>query len=110
MAVRNRRSTILFVSQVYVPDPAAVGQHLAGAASELARRGHRVVAFTSARGYDDPSVRYPSREVRDGVEIRRFGVGTFGKRSIAARILGGLLFLGQAVVHGLLLRRLDTVV
>ena len=110
MASRNPRSTILFVSQVYVPDPAAVGQHLAGAASELARRGHRVVAFTSARGYYDPSVRYPARELRDGVEIRRFGVASFAKRSILARVLAGLLFLGQATVHGVLLRRLDTLV
>jgi colanic acid biosynthesis glycosyl transferase WcaI len=110
MVHRSERSTILFVSQVYVPDPAAVGQHLAGAAAELARRGHRVVTFTSARGYYDPSVRYPSREQRDGVEIRRFGVGSLGKRSILSRVLGGLLFLGQATVHGLLLRRLDTIV
>jgi colanic acid biosynthesis glycosyl transferase WcaI len=110
MASRNSRSTILFISQVYVPDPAAVGQHLAGAASELARRGHRVVAFTSARGYYDPSVRYPSRELRDGVEIRRFGVAALAKRSIFARVLAGLLFLGQATVHGVLLRRLDTLV
>ena len=110
MTVRSTRSTVLFISQVYVPDPAAVGQHLAGAAAELARRGHRVIVFTSARGYYDPALRYSSREARDGVEIRRFAVGGFGKRSIALRILAGLLFLGQAVVHGMLLRRLDTVV
>ena len=110
MAVRSTRSTVLFISQVYVPDPAAVGQHLAGAAAELARRGHRVIVFTSARGYYEPTLRYPAREVRDGVEIRRFTVGGFGKRSIALRIVAGLLFLGQAVVHGVLLRRLDTVV
>jgi glycosyltransferase involved in cell wall biosynthesis len=48
------RRTFLFLSQVYLPDPASVGQHLADAAAELVRRGHRVVVLTSNRGYDDP--------------------------------------------------------
>jgi colanic acid biosynthesis glycosyl transferase WcaI len=104
------RSTILIISQVYVPDPASVGQHMAGAAAELARRGHRVVVLTADRGYDDPSVRYPAREVRDGVEIRRFGMASLGKRSILSRVLGGLGFLAQAIVHGLTRPDLDTLV
>ena len=46
--------TFLFITWVYVPDPASTGQHMAGAAEELVRRGHRVVVLTSARGYDNP--------------------------------------------------------
>ena len=104
------RSTFLLISQVYVPDPASVGQHMAGAATELAKRGHRVVVLTSARGYDNPSARYPSRELRDGVEIRRLPLASFGKATIPVRVFGGLLFLLQAIVHGLWLRNVETVV
>ena len=98
------------LSQVYPPDPASVGQHMADAAAELARRGHRVVVLTADRGYDDPSARYPSQEERGGVEIRRLPGCSFGKGSLAVRILGGLSYVLQASVRGLLIRRLDTVV
>lgn len=104
------RRTFLLISQVYVPDPASVGQHMAGAARELAERGHKVVVVTSARGYDNPELRYASREVRDGVEIRRMPFASFGKGSIAIRALGGLFFLFQAILQGLFLRHLDTLV
>ena len=33
------QKTILILSQVYVPDPASVGQHMADAAEGLAERG-----------------------------------------------------------------------
>lgn len=104
------RRSFLLVSQVYVPDPASVGQHMAGAAAELARRGHHVVVLTSARGYDNPAQRYPARETRDGVEIQRLPFASFGKGSIAVRAIGGVLFLLQAILRGLFLRNLDTVV
>jgi glycosyltransferase involved in cell wall biosynthesis len=102
--------TFLFLSQVYVPDPAAVGQHLADAAAELARRGHRVVVLTAARGYDDPTVRYPRREVIDGVEVRRIPWTSFGKRSLALRLLAGVSFTIQAIVRSVAVRGLDAVV
>jgi colanic acid biosynthesis glycosyl transferase WcaI len=105
-----RRSTILLISQVYVPDPASSGQHMAGAAAELARRGHRVVVVTASNGYDDPSIVYPRREVLDGVEVRRVPFSSFGKGSIRARLAGGLIFLAQAIAHGLTLPRLDIVI
>lgn len=101
--------TFLVISQVYVPDPASVGQYMADAAAELVRRGHRVVVLTSARGYDDPAVRYPRREVIDGVEIRRIPWTSFGKRSMALRLLAGLSFTLQAIVRGLTLGRLEAV-
>jgi colanic acid biosynthesis glycosyl transferase WcaI len=101
--------TLLFLTQVYVPDPAAVGQHMADAAAELVRRGNRVVVITSDRGYDDPSVRYPRRQVIDGVEVRRIPFASFGKRSMASRLLGGVSFTLQAIVRGLALRSLHAV-
>jgi hypothetical protein len=40
--MRTRRR-FLIIPQVYLPDPAAIGQHLADVAKELVRRGHRVI-------------------------------------------------------------------
>lgn len=107
---RGNRKAFLFLSQVYVPDPAAVGQQMADAAEELVRRGHRVIVYTADRGYDDPSVRYPRRETIAGVEVVRFPFSSLGKSSIAVRLLGGAFFVAQAIVRGLLLRRVDAVV
>ena len=95
------KPTFLIISQVYVPDPASVGQHVADAAAEMARRGYRVIVYASARGYDDPSKVYPSREIKDGVEIRRLALSSFGKGSIAVRLLAQWIFLLQATVRGL---------
>ena len=104
------RRTFLFISQVYVPDPAAVGQQMADAAEEMAQRGHRVVVFTADHGYDDPSVKYSRREMRGGVEIRRLRWSSFGKGSIPIRLLGGMSFVGQAILASLALSRVDAVV
>lgn len=102
--------TFLFVSQVYVPDPAAVGQHLADAAEELAARGHHVIVYTANQGYDDPSVHYPSREMLRGVDVRRVPFSSFGKSSILVRLLGGLLFVAQTVLRSFVQPAIDAVV
>ncbi|MEX0777003.1 MAG: glycosyltransferase family 4 protein [Phycisphaeraceae bacterium] len=101
--------TLLVISQVYVPDPAAVGQQMHDAAAEMARRGHRVVVLTSGRGYEDPTRKYPRRERRDGVEIVRLPFSSFGKRTILLRLLGQMLFLLQCIMRGLFTRRLGAI-
>ncbi|MFZ2648528.1 MAG: glycosyltransferase family 4 protein [Burkholderiaceae bacterium] len=95
------KPTFLIISQVYVPDPASVGQHVADAAAEMARRGYHVVVYAAARGYDDPSSKYPSRELRDGVDVRRLPLSSFGKSSIAVRLLAQWIFLFQTVLRGI---------
>ena len=102
-----RQPCLLIISQVYVPDPASVGQHLHDAALGMIERGWRVRVLTSARGYDDPDRRHPKRETIDGVEVRRFGLSSFGKRLIALRVMGALGFLFQAFVYGLFVRHVD---
>ncbi len=104
-----RKPTLLILSQVYVPDPTSLGQHMHDAAAEMARRGYRVVVYTSARGYDDPSARFPRRDTRDGVDIRRLPLSSFGKGSIKVRLAAQLLFLQQAAARGVLRRNLHTV-
>jgi hypothetical protein len=80
------------------------------AAAELAKRGRHVKVVTSARGYDDPSKRYPPREVRDGVAIRRVPLSSFGKKSLILRALAMGLFMLQCVLHALFTPRLECVV
>jgi len=105
----SAQKTLLIISQVYAPDPAAVGQHVTDVAEKMTSRGWRVVVYTSARGYDDPSKRYLRRERRGGVDVRRLPLSSFGKRSIAVRLLAQTLFLLQATALGLLTSRLDLV-
>ena len=92
---------LLVISQVYVPDPAAVGQYMADAAEELAHRGARVRVLTSRRGYDDPSKKYPAREDLNGVEVVRLPLSSLGKATLVHRVAGQLCFLVQAIVYGL---------
>lgn len=100
------RPTILILSQVYVPDPASVGQHIADAAAELVKRGYDVKVYAAANGYDDPSKQYTKREMLDGVEVVRLPFSSFGKSSIAARLLGQSLFVMQAFFRSLLVEDL----
>lgn len=109
MPESNRRRTFVVLSQVFVPDPASVGQHMADAAMELARRGHRVIVFTANRGYDDPTLRYPSHERLGGVEVVRLPFSSFGKGSIASRLLGGVSLLLQAIVRVCFVGRVDAI-
>lgn len=105
----SAKGTLLVISQVYVPDPASVGQHVADAAAEMARRGWRVRVLAAANGYDDPSQKYPKHEVRDGVEIRRLPFSSFGKSSILLRLVAGTIFMLQCIVHGLFTRGLKNI-
>jgi colanic acid biosynthesis glycosyl transferase WcaI len=106
-ALPRRRRTLLVLSQTFVPDPASVGQHMTDVAVEMARRGYRVRVFTSARGYEDASVKYPSHEIRHGVEIRRLPFGSFGKKHLALRVLGTAVFQLQCLLVGLFLPNID---
>lgn len=106
---RSNKPVLLILSQVYVPDPAAVGQHIADVAEEMVRRGWRVVVYTSRRGYDDPATIFPARELLQGVEVRRLPLSSFGKQSIPVRLVGQSLFMAQAVMRSLFMSRVDSV-
>ncbi len=101
--------TFLILSQVYVPDPASVGQHLHDVAAEMVRRGHRTIVYCSGRGYEDPRTKYPARETRDGVEIRRIPLASFGKKSIPRRIAGTASFMGQVLAKAMTCEKPDAV-
>jgi glycosyltransferase involved in cell wall biosynthesis len=101
------RKTLVVFSQTFVPDPAAVGQHMADVAFEMGRRGHRVVVYTSRHGYENPDVEYPARETRGGVVIRRLGMSSFGKKNLLVRALGTLTFSLQCLFLALFTPRLE---
>jgi glycosyltransferase involved in cell wall biosynthesis len=105
---RSQR-TVVILAQVYVPDPASLGQYMHDVAMELVRRGTRVIVFTADRGYDDPRRRYRRYETRDGVHVVRLPFSSFGKRNLATRLAGGGVFLLEAASIALLVRRIDHV-
>jgi colanic acid biosynthesis glycosyl transferase WcaI len=102
--IMKQRPALLVISQVYPPDGAAVGRPLADVAEEMARRGWRVLVVTAAHGYENPTVRYPSRETLGGVRVWRLPASSFGKATLARRLLGGGLFVAQALACGLFVR------
>jgi glycosyltransferase involved in cell wall biosynthesis len=100
---------LLVISQVYVPDPASVGQHIADVSETLVSRGHDVRVLTSSRGYEDPLTKYPARERRAGVEVFRLPLSSFGKKSVVHRLFGQMLFLAQVIIRGMFARHLSGV-
>jgi glycosyltransferase involved in cell wall biosynthesis len=107
---RASRGEILVVSQVYPPDPASVGQHLADLSSGMSSRGFSVNVLTADRGYDDPKQKYPRTGTVAGAKVRRLRFSSFGKRSMPIRALGAILFSLSAAVRGTFLRKVDAIV
>ncbi|MDA7881478.1 glycosyltransferase family 4 protein [Akkermansiaceae bacterium] len=100
---------LLLISQVYVPDPAAVGQYMADVAEEMTGQGWQVTVFTSNRGYDDPSQEFPASEVVNGVTIKRLPFSSFGKKTILTRLIGQSIFCLQAMIRGIFLPNVSSI-
>lgn len=103
-------SRIVILSQVYVPDPASVGQHLHDLATGLKARGHDVRVYCSSRGYDDPTRRYPLTETRDGVTIKRYRLPFFSKTNLLVRVLGSAWAMAALFFKTLLTPKLGLVI
>ncbi|MEZ0314462.1 MAG: glycosyltransferase family 4 protein [Myxococcota bacterium] len=91
----------LLVSQVFAPEPGAVGEHLFQATAELAKRGATVRVVTSRHGYDDPTLTFPAHEMMGGVEVLRVPWSSFGKSSVGHRIAGSAGFVLQSTLRSL---------
>jgi len=105
----DARPCSLLITQVYVPDPAAVGQYMHEVARALVARGQRAIVLAADSGYDDPSLRYPRHELLDGVEVVRLPWASFGKARLSVRLLGGCIFTGEAALLAAALPRVDHV-
>lgn len=97
----------LIITQVFPPDPAAVGQYLDEAAQALVKKGNAVEVLTAIRGYDNPNVVFDAKEVRDGIHIRRLKLASLGKANLAVRILAQLSFSIQCILRGLFTPKLS---
>jgi hypothetical protein len=105
----DNRPVFLMFSQVFVPDPASVGQHMADVAVMMAKRGHRVRVYCANRGFENPAVKYPARENLGGADIRRLPFSSFGKKSMLTRGLGTLSLLVQFLLIGLFTPKIEAI-
>jgi hypothetical protein len=88
---------ILLLNAHYWPDlSAATAQMLTGLGEELARQGHEVRVICGRRKYDEPSVLFPKREVRNGVRITRIWNSSFGKGAKWKRAVDFATWLASA--------------
>lgn len=102
-----KRKKLLLITQVYPPDPASVGQHMADVAENMARKGWDVVVLTPNRGYENHKEKYISWEVLNGVEVSRLSFTSFGKKNIILRLISQLLFLLNALFSSIFIKKPD---
>jgi colanic acid biosynthesis glycosyl transferase WcaI len=101
---------ILLLNQAFYPDVVSTAQHLSHLAVELAARGHQVTVITSDRGYDDPTIRFPRREIWNGIRIVRIPSPALGKTARWRRALNFGSFLALCALRLLRIERFDAVV
>lgn len=105
---------ILLLNQYVVPDVASTGRVAFEIASALAAAGNSVTFLAGQPSYTDAEIDAPAQELRDGVLVRRLGMGGVrGRTSLARRLAGYALYLMRAALAGLRLarrRELDVVV
>ena len=101
---------ILILNQAFYPDVVATAQQAADLAAHLTERGHQVTVVASARGYDDPSLRFPKRETWKGVRIIRISALGLGKNTRWQRMLNFASFILSCSVRSLMQPRFDLVV
>ncbi len=101
---------ILILNQTFYPDVVATAQHAADLATHLTEQGHQVTVLAGARGYDDPSLRFPKRETWKGVRIIRISALGLGKNARWRRMLNFASFILSCLVRSLTLPRFDLVV
>ncbi|MEI6456010.1 MAG: glycosyltransferase family 4 protein [bacterium] len=83
---------ILIISQTFWPDTVATSQAITDVAVALSKRGHRVKIATSRHNYEDPKIKYPGRELFEGIKVIRLKHTDLGKRSLFIRMIDFLSF------------------
>jgi colanic acid biosynthesis glycosyl transferase WcaI len=101
---------ILLVNQCFYPDVVSTAQHTKDLACALAERGHEVTVIAGSRGYDDPSLRFPSHEVWQGIRIHRVPSFATGKGSKRKRALNIASFFLTCSWRMLTMSRFDVVI
>ncbi|MFB3917037.1 MAG: glycosyltransferase family 4 protein [Terriglobales bacterium] len=101
---------ILILNQAFYPDVVATGQHASDLAAGLAEAGHEVHVICSARGYDNPGVRFPKRERWRGVNIWRVATTGLGKGARWRRAVDFASFMLACSWRALLVSQPDVIV
>ncbi len=82
----------LIITQAFWPDTVSTAQHLMDLAVHLKENGHEVDVFTSINAYEDPSVKFSKKEIRQGIKIKRIRNTSFGKGFVFGRLLDFISF------------------
>ncbi|MCU1305215.1 MAG: glycosyltransferase WbuB [Candidatus Sulfotelmatobacter sp.] len=101
---------ILILNQAFYPDVVSTAQHASDLAKALTEAGHEVTVICSARGYDDPNIRFPEREVWNSVDIIRVRSTGLGKRSKWHRAVDFGSFMAKCAFRLFRLPRVDVMV
>jgi glycosyltransferase involved in cell wall biosynthesis len=101
---------ILILNQAFYPDVVSTAQHASDLAKALTQGGHEVTVVCSSRGYDDPRVRFPKREIWNAVDIIRIRSTGFGKTSKWHRATDFSTFMASCALRLWLLPHFDVVV
>jgi colanic acid biosynthesis glycosyl transferase WcaI len=101
---------ILLINQCFYPDVVSSAQHLTDLALDLAKSGHSVTVLAGRRGYDDPNMRFPKKEVWEGISIIRIPSTGLGKGSRLARAMDFGSFMLFCFTRMLLLPKYDAVI
>src|SRR5213078_3122668 len=97
-------------NQCFYPDVVSTAQHLTDLALGLVEQGHEVTVIASDRGYDNPTNRFPRREIWKGITIIRLPSFALGKKAKWRRALNFGSFLATCALRLVLLPRFDVVV
>lgn len=84
-----------------------MGQYMADAAEILAAKGYDVEVLSANRDYETGTETFPSREILNGVRVRRLPFSSLGKKTILHRLIGQIAFCVQAFLRGLFTPKLE---
>lgn len=101
---------IIFVNRYFWPDRSATSQILSDVAFHLAQNGHRVEVIASRLSYEGDEEPFPAQDDHRGVTIHRVTTPSFGRGSIAGRIVDYLGFYATAFARTLAQARAQDVV
>jgi colanic acid biosynthesis glycosyl transferase WcaI len=101
---------LLLVNQYYAPDVASTAQHAADFARAVAAQGDQVTVLAGRDCYHEPRFRYPSREIRDGVNVIRIRGTSFGRNGRWRRAADLCAFLAACAWRILWMPRFDRIV
>ncbi len=101
---------VLLLNQCFWPDVVATAQQLTDLGVALHERGHQVTVIAGDRGYDNSVLRFPKREMWNGIKIRRVSAISAGKQTRWQRALNFGSFIGASAWRLALLPRQDVVV